>query len=137
MKSFELKKVHILRVDQGKEVLSEIIRACEANGIRSAILLGLGLLSRSKVAFFDPDKQVYKTMDVDEPSELASLTGNVSIKEGKPFAHVHVVLGSEGKTVAGHLVEGYVAGTAEIMILELEGELIRDVVSGGLVLLNV
>lgn len=137
MKSFALKDIHVLRVDQDEEVLSEIIRACEEKGIRSAVLLGLGLLYKCKIAFFDPDKQIYRTMEIGEPLELASLIGNVSLKEGKPFAHVHVVLGSENRTVAGHLVEGYVAGTAEIMIFELEGELVRNIISGGLVLLNV
>ncbi len=137
MRSFELKRVHILRVDQGKEVLSEILRACEESGIKAAIIIGLGLLSRSRIAFFDTETQSYRYMDLEEPMELASLIGNVSMKDGKPFAHIHVVLGNERRTSAGHLIEGYVSGTAEIKIFELEGELVRDIVSGGLVLLNV
>lgn len=137
MRSFDLKRVHLLRVDQGKEVLSEILRVCEENDIKAAIIIGLGLLSRSKIAFFDIETQSYRYMNVEEPMELASLVGNVSLKEGKPFAHVHVVLGDERRALAGHLVEGYVGGTVEITIFELEGELVRDIVSGGLVLLNV
>jgi predicted DNA-binding protein with PD1-like motif len=137
LRSFDLKRVHVLRVDQGKEVLREILRVCDENGIKAAIILGLGLLSRSKIAFFDIETQSYRYMDLEEPMELASLVGNVSLKEGKPFAHVHVVLGNERGTSAGHLVEGYAGGTVEITIFELEGELLRGIVSGGLVLLNV
>lgn len=137
MKAFELKRIHVLRVDQGKEVISEILHACEEAGIRSAVLTGLGLLSRSKIAFFDPATQSYRVMEIDEPLELASLTGNISLKEGSLFAHVHVVIGDEKRTLAGHLIEGYVGGTVEVAIFDLGGELVRDIVSGGLVLLNV
>ncbi|MCS7103092.1 MAG: DUF296 domain-containing protein [Candidatus Korarchaeum sp.] len=137
MKTFGLKRIHVLRIDQGREVVGEILRVCEEKGIRSAILIGLGLLSRSKIAFFDPVTQSYRTMEVDEPLELASLNGNISIKENRPFAHIHVVIGDEKRTLAGHLIEGYVGGTVEIAIFDLEGELFRDIVSGGLTLLNV
>jgi len=137
MRSFAVKRVHILRIDKGEEVVSSIEKACKENGIGAAILSGLGLLSRARIAIFDPEAQRYETFDVGEPMELASLTGNVSIKDGKPFAHIHVVLGSQGKTVAGHLVEGYIGGTGEIAIVELDGELRRDLERGGLVLLNV
>ncbi|MEM1984623.1 MAG: DUF296 domain-containing protein [Candidatus Korarchaeum sp.] len=137
MRTFDLKGIHVLRVDQGKEVVGEILRVCEEKGVRGAILLGLGLLSRSKIAFFDPVTQSYRTMEIDEPLELASLTGNISIKDGRPFAHIHVVIGDERRTLAGHLLEGYVGGTVEVAIFDLGGELVRDVVSGGLTLLNV
>jgi len=137
LRTFGLRNIHVLRVDEGEEVVKEILRACEERGIRSAILVGLGLLSRSKIAFFDPATQSYRTMEIDEPLELASLIGNISLKDGKPFAHIHVVIGDERRTLAGHLVEGYVGGTVEVAIFELEGELLRDIVRGGLTLLNV
>ncbi len=137
MKSFGVKKVHLIRVDRGEEVVSSVTKACTEAGIRGAILSGLGLLSRAKLAVFNPEREEYETFDVDRPMELASLVGNVSLREGKPFPHIHVVLGNEERSVAGHLVEGYVGGTCEIAIIELEGELRRDLEVGGLFLLNV
>ncbi len=137
MRSFNIKRVHIIRIDKGEEVLSTIVRTCEDNGIRAAVLSGLGLLGRAKLAVFNPKTESYETFEVTRPMELASLTGNVSVKEGKPFPHIHVVLGDKEGAVAGHLVEGYVAGTGEVAIIELEGELPRDLKRGGLVLLNV
>ncbi|MDK2372552.1 MAG: DUF296 domain-containing protein [Candidatus Korarchaeota archaeon] len=137
MKSFGVRKVHVIRVDRGEEVVSSVIKACSEAGIGGAVLSGLGLLSKAKLAVFNPEKEEYETFDVDTPMELASLAGNVSLREGKPFAHIHVVLGNKERTVAGHLVEGYVGGTCEIAIIELEGELKRDLKRGGLFLLNV
>ncbi|HDI74171.1 MAG TPA: DNA-binding protein, partial [Candidatus Korarchaeota archaeon] len=54
MRSFNIKRVHIIRIDKGEEVISTIVRACEDNGIRAAVLSGLGLLGRAKLAVFNP-----------------------------------------------------------------------------------
>lgn len=137
MRSFEIKRVHFLRIDRGEEVVSSIVKACDELEIRGAVLSGIGLLSKAKLAVFNPDKEIYETFDVDTPMELASLSGNVSLKDRMPFAHIHVVLGNRERAVAGHLVEGYVGGTCEVAIMEIEGELRRDLERGGLTLLNV
>jgi len=137
LRSFDIRKIHLIRVDRGEEVISSVIKACAEAGIKGAVLSGLGLLSKAKLAVFNPEKEEYETFDVNTPMELASLVGNISLKEGEPFAHIHVVLGNEERVVAGHLVEGYVGGTCEIAIIELEGELKRDLRRGGLFLLNV
>ncbi len=137
MKALSIRKVHIMRIDRGEEVISAIEQACRDNGIKAAVISGLGFRSKAKIAIFNPEKEQYDSFDVNNPMELASLNGNISLREGKPFAHVHVVLGSRDNVIAGHLVEGYVGGTTEIAILELEGELLRNIRSGGLTLLNV
>ncbi len=137
MRSFGVKEIHVIRIDRGEEVVSSIVRACAERGIKAAVLTGLGLLSKAKLAVFNPEKEEYETFDVGTPMELASLTGNVSLKDERPFAHIHVVLGNREGTAAGHLVEGYVGGTCEVAIIELEGELRRDLSRGGLFLLNV
>lgn len=137
MKSFDIKRVILLRIDRGEEVISSIVNACEQEEIKAALINGIGLLSRAKLAVFVPEKQAYDSFEVDKPMELASLMGNVSIKDGRPFVHLHVVLGDKEGSVAGHLMEGYIGGTGEIAILELKGELRRDLEKDGLTLLNI
>jgi hypothetical protein len=52
---------------------------------------------------------------------MVSCVGNVSLSDGKPFVHAHVVLADErGSTKAGHLVEGIVFA-AEVHLRRLEG----------------
>lgn len=137
MRTFSIKKVYILRIDRGEEVASSIKQVCKDNGIKAAVINGLGFLSSAEIAIFNPEKERYNTFNVDDPMELASLTGNISMKEGEPFVHMHVVLGNRDRVVAGHLVKGYVGGTTEIAIFELKGELLRNIRSGGLAILNV
>lgn len=55
-----------------------------------------------------------------EDYELIALNGNISLKQNAPYIHVHALLGQRDFTVfGGHLFEGEVAVTAEIMILTL------------------
>lgn len=64
----------------------------------------------------------YDEHAVSEPTELLSLQGNFSIKDGKPFAHCHVVLGREdGSVCGGHLMNATVNETNEIVIMKLAG----------------
>jgi predicted DNA-binding protein with PD1-like motif len=70
----------------------------------------------------------YKDVDLSEPMEIVSLYGNISLKDGKPFVHAHVVLSDEkGNARGGHLLPGSSPVFAcEITIEEFEGpELIR------------
>ena len=60
--------------------------------------------------------------------EIASLTGNVSLSEGKPFLHLHVVLGdAESQAWAGHLKEAEVLAACEIILMPLTAPLGRVV----------
>ena len=53
---------------------------------------------------------------------MVSLLGNISLKDGEPFAHIHVALGDpEGRVYGGHLISGEVF-VAEVFVQELLGE---------------
>lgn len=53
--------------------------------------------------------------------EILSLKGNISIKDGEPFLHLHIVLSKEDFTcIGGHLYEAEVFAF-EFEIVEFEG----------------
>jgi predicted DNA-binding protein with PD1-like motif len=55
--------------------------------------------------------------------EITSLTGNVSIKDGKPLVHVHVTLADKkGNAFGGHLAEGTIVFACEVCIQVFQGE---------------
>ncbi len=95
-------------------------------------------MDRAKVAVFDPEMGEYIVREVMGFHEMASMMGNISRKtDGTISLHIHVILGSEEEIVAGHLVEAWIRGTAELFILEFDGELRRTLKKGELTLLNV
>ena len=65
---------------------------------------------------------MYVTVKEDRELEILSCTGNISIKEGRPFVHAHIMLADiHGATIGGHLFSDTVVFAGEIEIVELVG----------------
>ncbi|ASJ00316.1 PPC domain-containing DNA-binding protein [Thermococcus gorgonarius] len=125
----------MFRVPEGEELLSYINRFAERQNVLIGTVSGIGSLRNPKIGYFDKTAGEYKVIELSGLYELVSLSGNISLKDGKPFAHIHVALGSpDGKLYGGHLIEGEVF-VAEVFIQELLGEpLERKKQENGLVL---
>ena len=66
----------------------------------------------------------YRRILVDEQCEVLSLIGDVADGQDGPSVHVHVVVGlSDGTTRGGHLLEGRVYPTLEVVIREAPAQL--------------
>jgi uncharacterized protein len=85
-----------------------------------AQVTAIGALSSAKLAFFDWETKQYRPIPVEEQVEVASLIGDIAVgPDGRPSIHVHAVLGRrDGTALAGHLQEGHVRPTLEIIITE-------------------
>ena len=111
-----------VRFSPGDEILSGLTDLAKAEGISAAQVTGLGGLSSALLAFGDPSmgEMVFKLIPVDEKSELVSLDGTVSLRNGVPSVHLHAVLAlSDGSTVGGHVLELNVSPIAEVTILAM------------------
>jgi predicted DNA-binding protein with PD1-like motif len=118
---FNLKKNLLVRAKHDSDLVQFITKLAEDKGITAAEFTAIGALKRAKLGFYDQKKHGYHEIIVDSPHEIASCIGNVSVKDGRPLVHVHVVLaGEDGDTKAGHLLEGIVFA-AEVHLRELEG----------------
>jgi len=79
----------------------------------------IGAFSRAVVAYFDWSAKQYRHISIDEQVEVLSLMGDVTIEDGKPKVHAHVVLGKADATAhGGHLIEASVRPTLEIVVTE-------------------
>jgi len=136
-KSCTLTRIHVVRLDVGDEIVKGLLEATRKLGVKGGIVVGIGGVDRAKVAVFNPETREYETTELEGFHEVASLLGNISLRDGEPFAHIHVTLSSGEKTVAGHLVEAYVQGTLEAAIFELDKPLTRTPREGGLALLDI
>jgi predicted DNA-binding protein with PD1-like motif len=65
---------------------------------------------------------VYVTYKKEEPLEIVSCTGNVSLKDGQVAVHAHAVLADmDGRTAGGHVFSDTVIYAGEMYIQELLG----------------
>ena len=115
----------LFRVPEGEELLGFINDFAKKNNIIIGAVSAIGSLRDPKIGYFDEAAGGYKVIELSGLYELVSLSGNISLKDGEPFAHIHVALGGpDGSLYGGHLVEGEVF-VAEVFIQELLGELLE------------
>jgi predicted DNA-binding protein with PD1-like motif len=121
-------------LEAGDEVITSLADWANDHSIGFAWIQAIGAMSSVKLGFFDPASNSYKQFTVEEQVEVIILGGSVSLGEdGSPLVHTHVLLGKEdGTTLGGHLVEGTIFPTLEVMLTPLPGEVRRklDPVSG-------
>ncbi len=87
-----------------------------------AVFTVVGAVKQARLAYYDQAEREYQKIKLDRPLEIASCFGNLSLKGGKPFVHVHAVLAdAAGKTYAGHLLRATVFA-AELHLQELLGK---------------
>jgi hypothetical protein len=109
-----------IRFTDGDEILSGLTDLARAEGITAAQITGLGGIESAVLAFGDPSigERVFRLLPIDAKSELISLDGTVSLRDGEPSVHLHAVLALEdGTTRGGHVLELKVAPVAEVTIL--------------------
>ncbi len=97
-------RTFILVLDPGEEAFASITAFAGQERLDGASLTALGAFERAKVGWFDPIKKEYRTIPIEEQSEVLSVVGDIATgDDGKPSLHVHAVLGmSDGTTRGGH-----------------------------------
>jgi len=118
---YDASKELIVRLKHDADVVQSITELAKNKGIEAGSFTAIGALKHAKLGYYDQKNHEYREMKIDSPHEMASCVGNVSLKDGEPFIHAHVVLADEtGNTKAGHLFEGIVFA-AEVHLRQLEG----------------
>jgi predicted DNA-binding protein with PD1-like motif len=132
-------KVIVERFRKGEDVLDRMNQLVRENRITAGSFTALGALEKASVGFFSGNGR-YSAVSSRGPMEVASCVGNVSLKDGKPYTHAHIVTADkEGNAYGGHLMEGcIVSATFEVTMLVYDGmTLSRKLDSGtGLFLLD-
>lgn len=121
IREFKQGRIFFARLDHGADIISQITNLAEENRIETGALSAIGALSRAKLAYYDQLSHEYGRIFLDEQVELASCSGNISMRDGRPFVHAHAVLSDRtGKSWAGHLTCGTIFA-AELYLQELSG----------------
>ncbi len=110
------------RLPHGRDIIKSMEGLCEQALIQMAWFSVIGAVSSATIGFYDQEKQTYLSHEKSEPLEIVSCTGNVSLKEHKPFIHAHIELGNRsGQTFGGHLFSDTILFAGEFKIEEMKG----------------
>jgi predicted DNA-binding protein with PD1-like motif len=106
------------------EAVAALAQFARAERLEAAQVTAIGAFERATVGWFDRAAKQYRRIPVDEQCEVLSLIGDVAEDQDGPILHVHVVLGlPDGTTRGGHLLEGQVFPTLEVVVTETPAEL--------------
>lgn len=100
-------KAAMVRLLPGTDLLAGLNEAAATLGFEAATLQIVGAVRTLAVAYFDQGTKVYEPHRWEGGLEISGGIGNVSLKDGNPFVHIHVTGSTrDGSAVAGHLTEG-------------------------------
>lgn len=115
----------VVRLTKGEEIVASLAALAARENITAASVSGIGAAGRATIGVLRTSDKKYMKRELEEDMEIASLVGNISLSaDGRPYLHLHVVLGGIWNVYAGHLNEAYVSATAEIFVSVTENAVI-------------
>jgi predicted DNA-binding protein with PD1-like motif len=120
-------ETRVVILESGEEAFAALTKFANDAGTTAASLTAIGAFEKATVGWFDFEKKSYKKIEIAEQCEVLSAIGDVAVgDDGKASLHVHVVLGlSDGTTRGGHLLEGTVRPTLEVVLTDTPAKLRR------------
>ena len=105
--------------DKGDEVAGGLLAFAKEKNLSASHFTAVGAFERVTLGFFERASRDYKRITIDEQVEVLALVGDVASGGDGPVVHAHVVVGkADGTAHGGHLLEGHVWPTLEVILVE-------------------
>jgi predicted DNA-binding protein with PD1-like motif len=121
----------LARLDYGADLLDAIAQVAREHRVALASFRAIGALRRGRLSFYDqltadPHNRTYDPIELEEPLEIVSLLGTVSLREGEQSVHTHACLSdSQGRFFGGHPEHGCTVFARELVLDGLEGPVLE------------
>ena len=129
----------LFRLEMGDKLIDSAQKIAVAENVKLASIMGIGACSKIEMGYIDLNikEYVFKTFNGD--MEILHATGNITMKDGNQFAHIHIsVADKECKVFGGHLNEATISATFEGVMSIMDDEVSREFNADiGLALINV
>ncbi len=117
---------YLLRFEKGESVTDVFHAFLKEKGVEFGYFSAIGPLQGATFGFYRLDIKDYVRHEIREEVEVASWSGNVSLRDGEPYAHTHAVFGKmDGTTLGGHVFDAVVGATLELVLNVLPGTVER------------
>lgn len=121
LKKYNVKNTYLLSLNKGDDLLKSLTKIVKKNDIKLATISGLGAVSEVVFGYYDQQEWEYSFIKKKGQFEILNLNGNISIKNGEPMIHAHIMLADDrGNAFGGHLAEGTKVFASEVEIQELD-----------------
>ncbi|UCG30311.1 MAG: DNA-binding protein [candidate division WOR-3 bacterium] len=117
----------VIRLEKDEEIVTALKEALQRAGIEGGFFYGLGVGKNLQLGYFDAVEKNYTRKDFTGEYEFTNLSGNVSVADGQIMVHCHVTItDNEFQAFGGHLFEGLVPATLEIIVFPFSKPLTRS-----------
>jgi predicted DNA-binding protein with PD1-like motif len=119
-----LAKIYSLKA--GSKVPNDIAALAFRDKVSTASLTAIGGVGELTIAYFNQKTRKYENHDYSEELEVTSLVGNITIKDRRPFVHVHGTFGRRDMSViGGHVVSATVKPLMELVVAPTSNRALR------------
>ncbi|MER1993508.1 MAG: PPC domain-containing DNA-binding protein [Eubacteriales bacterium] len=118
---------YTVRIDLGEDIAGSLKRLCEDEHILLGRVEAIGATDHAVIGVYDLEKKEYYPEQIDSFMEIASLNGNITAMDGKPYIHLHATLADRDHVIhGGHVLEMRVGATCEMFVTVLDGAVGRQ-----------
>src|ERR1043166_2396574 len=112
-------RAFLIVCETGDEAMKTLASFAASQRLAASHFTGVGAFARAVVAYFEWPARTYRHIAIDEQVEVLSIAGDITLEKNEPKVHAHVVLGKADATAhGGHLIEGHVRPTLEVVVTE-------------------
>lgn len=116
-KSRKFADKYVVSINNRAELAASLADFARKNGIEAGTVCGIGAVDSLSLRFFNPETKLYEDKTFNEQMEIANLAGNISVKDGDVYLHLHVTAaGKDYQAVAGHLLSAFIWGAGEFVV---------------------
>ena len=129
----------VFRLEMGDRLMESAQKIAATENVKLASINGIGACSKIEMGYIDLSIKEYIFKTFEGNMEILHATGNITLKDGEPFPHIHIsVSNDECKAFGGHLNEATISATFEGVMQIIDHEIHREFNEDlGLALMNV
>lgn len=124
-----ISRMLFIKLEPQDDILESLMKAVKDNSIQTGFFTAIGAMNTANIGYYIIDQKKYRTITLVGDFEIVSCIGNITLKDGIPMIHAHLVVAdSEGRAFGGHLMPGNrISVTGEVFLVEAKTPLIRKV----------
>ena len=129
----------VFRLEIGDRLMESAQNISADENIKLASINGIGACSKIEMGYIDLSIKEYVFKTFEGNMEILHATGNITLKDGEPFPHIHISVADDAcKAFGGHLNEATISATFEGVMQIIDHEIHREFNEDlGLALMNV
>ena len=105
---------------RGDEVASGMTEFAQKYHLKASQVTAVGAFSSATLGWGDPERKAMKLIPIDSEVEVV-LNGNITLNDGKPVFHAHVICAfADGTTKGGHLLDARIGIVMQAFVTEAD-----------------